>query len=321
MVSQSPQATRFGHGFFGKSVTSMSDPDTSIPQKVAALAGALEAVCQYVGSEYKRPGRFYRNFLSYLNALGPNPDPWDGTPEEARERFLAIAAKFVEAVDTAERQLNATPIEELEPLSPYTDGVRWDVETRRTLKEIQRIISVWHNPWPDLDHLFSKHGILSKAKFEEKQSELFNSYLELRKRIFDLQCLPDEPTKPTIAITDNRKGDVQTVTTAKPQASNSVEHVETNKQELEEMERNTPVLDTGSIEWIASRKENQKKLGYPTSTLATYRLKSSGGRHLSPYFGVDKDGRRWRRQPDKTEKSIVYYFANDIKKCQPKASN
>jgi hypothetical protein len=114
---------------------------------------------------------------------------------------------------------------------------------------------------------------------------------------------------------------VQTVTTAKPQASNSVEHVETNKQELEEMERNTPVLDTGSIKWIAARKKNREKLGYPTTTLATYRLESSGGRQLSPYFGVDKDGRRWRRETDKTEGSTVYYFADDIKKYQRKVSN
>ena len=317
MVSQSPQATRFGHGFFGKSVTSMSDPDTSIPQKVAALAESLKTVCQSIGFASELDISFYKS----LPPTDPSAVPRDGSLEDARKEVLADAAKFVEAVDTAERLLNAIPIEELEPLSPYTDGVRWDVETRRTLKEIQRIISVWHNPWPDLDYLFSKHGILSKAKFEEMQSELLNPYLELRKRIFDLQCLPDEPTKPTIAITDNRKGDVQTVTTAKPQASNSVEHVETNKQELEEMERNTPVLDTGSIKWIAARKKNREKLGYPTSTLATYRLESSGGRQLSPYFGVDKDGRRWRRETDKTEGSTVYYFADDIKKYQRKVSN
>jgi hypothetical protein len=114
---------------------------------------------------------------------------------------------------------------------------------------------------------------------------------------------------------------VKTASNADTQASHSTGQSETNQQELAKIERNTPALDTGSIEWIASRKENQKKLGYPTSTLATYRLKSSGGRHLSPYFGVDKDGRRWRRQLDKTEKSIVYYFANDIEKYQPKASN
>jgi hypothetical protein len=131
----------------------------------------------------------------------------------------------------------------------------------------------------------------------------------------------DEPTDPTNAIPGQPKRDVKTASNADTQASHSTGQAETNQQELVEMERNTPALDTGSINWIAARKKNQKKLGYPTNTLSTYRLKSSGGRQLSPYFGVDKDGRRWRRQPDKTEESTVYYFANDIEKYQPKASN
>jgi hypothetical protein len=183
----------------------MSDSDSSIPQKVVALAGALEAVCQYVGSEYERPGRFYCNFLSYLNALGPNPDPWDGTPEEARERFLAIAAKFVEAVDTAERQLNATPVSDLEPLSSFTGGVRWDVRTRRTLKEIQASISILHYGSTKPDFMLTLLEIGRDTRTKEMQHELNKFFNELRERIFDLQCLPDEPTDPTNAIPGQRR--------------------------------------------------------------------------------------------------------------------
>ena len=87
---------------------------------------------------------------------------------------------------------------------------------------------------------------------------------------------------------------------------------DTDRRSIEEIERNTPELNTQSIEWIGARKENREKLGYPTSTLATYRLASSGGRQLSPYFGIDKDGRRWRRCKTKTEGSTVFYFQSDL---------
>jgi hypothetical protein len=163
-------------------------------------------------------------------------------------------------------------------------------------------------------------GEASDAVVQSEHRDATRTAAEYLLRILS-NCLPDEPTDPTNTIPGQPKSDVKTASNADTQASHSTGLAETNQQELVEMERNTPALDTGSINWIAARKKNQKKLGYPTNTLATYRLKSSGGRQLSPYFGVDKDGRRWRRQPDKTEESTVYYFANDIEKYQPKASN
>tara|TARA_R110002072_G_scaffold90692_5_gene202912 strand:+ start:20859 stop:21719 length:861 start_codon:yes stop_codon:yes gene_type:complete len=87
---------------------------------------------------------------------------------------------------------------------------------------------------------------------------------------------------------------------------------------IEELEQSTPPLDTKSVDWVAARAENTEKLGYPPKTLSTYRLPSKGGRKLSAYFGVDKDGRRWRRDPNKTETSTVYYFASDLKKHRKK---
>lgn len=299
----------------------MSESDSRIPGTVAALAEALEAVCQYVGSENASPGLFYVAFLRYLNALSPNPDPWNGTPEEEGKNVLATAARFLEAVDTAKRLLNAIPFSDLEPLSSFTDGVRWDIQTRCTLNEIQACISILHYGATNPDFLLFFLRPIGNEPLNNMQQELHKSSNELRKRIFDLQCLPDEPTNPTSAIPDKWNGDVQGLSNANTKVSHPTEQAETDLQELEEMDRNTPVLDTGSIKWIAARKENQEKLGYPTNTLATYRLKSSGGRQLSPYFGVDKDGRRWRRENEKTEKSTVYYFADDIKKYQRKVSN
>ena len=305
----------------------MSDSDVSIPQKVAALADALGRVKQQI----IRRGRLFRSFQRWYEAKGEDAilrflDPMDGSQKDGSlwdgsEDVLDAAAEFVEAVATADQMLNSTPVSALEPLSKLTGGVPWDVRTRRALRAIQYETAILECHSMDPEGLLLGLWWMGADRLKQMDSKLMELELELKERIIDLQSLPGEPTKPTIAITDNRKGDVQTVTTAKPQASNSVEHVETNKQELEEMERNTPVLDTGSIEWIASRKENQKKLGYPTTTLATYRLESSGGRQLSPYFGVDKDGRRWRRETDKTEGSTVYYFADDIKKYQRKVSN
>jgi hypothetical protein len=87
-----------------------------------------------------------------------------------------------------------------------------------------------------------------------------------------------------------------------------------DRRMIEEIERETPELNTQSMEWIAARKENLKKLGLETNTLAKYRGAGEGGRSLSEYFGIDKDGRRWRRDSNKTPKSTVYYFLSDLKK-------
>jgi hypothetical protein len=89
---------------------------------------------------------------------------------------------------------------------------------------------------------------------------------------------------------------------------------------IEQVEKKTPELDIESIEWVASRKENLEKLGYPTTTLSDYRQATMGGRQLSAYFGIDKDGRRWRRQRNKTEGSTVFYYAPDLKKYRRKVS-
>jgi hypothetical protein len=121
------------------------------------------------------------------------------------------------------------------------------------------------------------------------------------------------------AIISQRRSRVKTASTTDTETKSSTTQAEADRRSLEEIERETPELDTESMDWVASRKENEKKLGYPTSTLAKYRLESLGGRQLSEYFGIDKDNRRWRRDENKTPNSTVYYLANDIEKYRKKA--
>jgi ElaB/YqjD/DUF883 family membrane-anchored ribosome-binding protein len=166
----------------------MSESDSCIPQKVAALADALDAVCRHIGFGSELD-------LSFYSCLPPTDSAAigrDGTLEDARKEVLAAAAKFVEAVDTAERLLNAIPVSALKPLSPYTGGVRWDVATRRTLKEIDEIIFDLRKTSTDLDSLFSKRGVFGKDRFEGMQSKLKRFLDELPKRIFELKCLPSQ---------------------------------------------------------------------------------------------------------------------------------
>ena len=80
---------------------------------------------------------------------------------------------------------------------------------------------------------------------------------------------------------------------------------------IEQLEKETPVLDPESVEWIASRKKNQEELGLPIETLRNYRLETFGGRKMpDEMFGIDRYGRRWRRRG--TRNSHVYYYAPDI---------
>ena len=87
----------------------------------------------------------------------------------------------------------------------------------------------------------------------------------------------------------------------------------TTLQVIEQLERKTPPLDTKSIEWLAAREENEEKFGLPVKTLREYRTASKGGRKMpDEMFGIDGDGRRWRRRG--TQKSNVYYYIPSLPK-------
>ncbi len=164
------------------------ESDSRIPQKVAALADALEAVRRHIGFGSVLDLSLY----SWLKATAPDAMPWDGDAEEAHDEILAAAAEFVDAVDTAERMLNAPQVSDLELLSASIGGVPWDMRTRRTLKAIQDEISILslHSKNPQL--LFSLLRAKGKAGFEKLQMELSKFKDELRERILDLQSLPSQ---------------------------------------------------------------------------------------------------------------------------------
>ena len=82
---------------------------------------------------------------------------------------------------------------------------------------------------------------------------------------------------------------------------------------LRKLEERTPALDIKSADWIAAKKKNEKKFGVKLGTLSDNRSDLNGGRQLSWRFGVDNQGRTWRRDAKKTEKSTVYYWARSLK--------
>jgi hypothetical protein len=178
----------------------MSDSDVSIPQKVAALAKALAAVRQGIGVG----SGMYRPFRSWFRKNGPNANPLACDSRDRRKSCVKAAVEFVEAVDTANRTLNALPASVLKPLSALIEGVPWDVRTRRTLRAIQYEASFLKSLSMDpsmLDLLLSSMG---EDGFRQRQSKLLEFRLELTERLLDLNSLPDDQSEPTSAIPDER---------------------------------------------------------------------------------------------------------------------
>ncbi len=79
-------------------------------------------------------------------------------------------------------------------------------------------------------------------------------------------------------------------------------------QTLAELEADTPPLDTATVDWVEATQKNTEILKIKISSLRRYRTSSGEGRSLGPYFGVDKFGRRWRKDPSRTEDSNVFYW-------------
>lgn len=180
----------------------------------------------------------------------------------------------------------------------YCIGSAWELQNVCELQTQHKIITA---------HEIARYAVEAKAWFND---------LTLQFRI-DF----GHATNAKDSIGDATKPKSRQGGKSKPKQSDTGNGDRNDKRCIEEIERDTPELNVESIEWIPARKENQEKLGYPTTTLATYRLAANGGRQLSPYFGIDKDGRRWRRHPEKTVTSMIYYFASDLRKYQNKPSN
>jgi hypothetical protein len=75
--------------------------------------------------------------------------------------------------------------------------------------------------------------------------------------------------------------------------------------DLEALQATTPPLDRHSGQWVKAARAAELD-GVVTKTLNLYRQAGFGGKSKDAFFGVDKDGRIWRRQG--TEKSGVWYF-------------
>lgn len=264
----------------------MSDSDSSIPQKVAALAIALEAVCQHIG--------FYSpldlSFYSWLEATDPDRVPWDPDPSDARKEVLAAAVELLEVVDTAVRMLNAVPVSVLKPLSKYSDSVRWDVRTRRTLKELQATITDLPN---DSTYAFvglSIRNLAGEAEVDEMRSKLKGFLGEIKKRIFDLSCLPDDRsgrTNPTTILEDPTKTD--------------------DKPPKKKDESPPPKYDPNSKDWILSE-ILCKVIGIKAATITEYRKPRKCGDDRTDEFGswnIDCVG-TFRRNVN-SKRGVAYY--------------
>jgi hypothetical protein len=159
--------------------------DSSIPERLAALADALQMVCANINLS-----RFGFSILRGLHATGPDSKPRDHEREDERKKVLDTAVESAEAVDTAERILSTIPVEVFKPLGTSEGGERWDVRTRRTLKEFQASLSILHGS-STKPNFVSMLVLRDEAGFDEMQSKLARFSGELDKRIFDLQCLSD----------------------------------------------------------------------------------------------------------------------------------
>lgn len=80
--------------------------------------------------------------------------------------------------------------------------------------------------------------------------------------------------------------------------------------DIDELERDTPELDTQGGEWIKNKKA-ARLLGVEVSTLCVYRSDSHGGRTSEDkMFGIDYQGRIWRRVG--TPRSHPWYLRSSL---------
>lgn len=175
----------------------MSESDSSIRQKLRALAYALGAVSIQV----VRMRRFSRSFHSWFEVKGPDAIPGVRYPRDV----LDAAAEFVEKVATADQMLDAIPVSALEPRSGLAGGVRWDVRTRRTLRAIQHETAILECHSRDPEGLLLGLCWMGEDGLKQMQSKLDESLLELTQRILDLNSLPDDLSDPTDASSGQQR--------------------------------------------------------------------------------------------------------------------
>ena len=95
------------------------------------------------------------------------------------------------------------------------------------------------------------------------------------------------------------------------------EPVEPELSEIDRLEQTTPPLDKQSGEWVIASKAAVLE-DVDTESLRSYRLQSKGGmKNDAGTFGIDKDGRVWRRTVGPAGRSgRVYYLHSTLKGCR-----
>lgn len=293
----------------------MTESDSSNPQKVAALAAALEGVRRHIGFG----SELDLTFRSWLHANATISDPWNPNPEDAESKeVLAAAANFLEAIDNAERVLNALPESVLKPLSALIGGVPWDMRTRRTLKAIQDEQSDlrWHSMKPKF--FLAMLRAKGKARFDESQLKLRQLWPELGDRILDLKSLPydlDEETKSNTGKRSSHQAcGVIPITKAQSEGCTVVPSLTSGKstktvnQVPEKSEESPPPkYDPNSADWMLSE-TLCTVLGIKACTITEYRKPRKCGSDRVDEFGkwnVDRVG-KFRRNVNR-KKSVAYY--------------
>ncbi|MGI9466597.1 MAG: hypothetical protein ACR2OA_05700, partial [Rubripirellula sp.] len=79
-----------------------------------------------------------------------------------------------------------------------------------------------------------------------------------------------------------------------------------------ELEAQTPEFERQSVDWVQACKKNKNKFPCKLESHRRYRYE---GQQKNAYFGVDTRCCRWRRDPSRTEKSAVFYYADDFGKA------
>ncbi len=101
-----------------------------------------------------------------------------------------------------------------------------------------------------------------------------------------------------------------------PESAPAEEHAQSENEvgdsagvDIAELERTTPPLDVESGEWIAAADVAMKEGQPALESLKKYRSTSMGGHTTGTgEFGVDRQGRVWRRGPDKR----IYYRVSTL---------
>jgi len=92
--------------------------------------------------------------------------------------------------------------------------------------------------------------------------------------------------------------------------SKRIDHSEKQEPTIKEIEDSTPALDENSTEWIRANNQRMKKEA-SIESLRTMRSDKLASRNETGTFGIDKAGRKWRKERGSSK--TVYYYRPSLK--------